>query len=230
MAHTPLAHVQPKAASRDAHPREVRRDVAALVNGPRSSGAIAEALMADRRRFVAFLARRVGSRDIAEEILQGALLKSIEKGALVRDHERVVPWFYQLLRNSVVDHYRRQGAQARALKSIALGQGPEQGLDPHLEEAVCECVKGVVNSLKPEYADVLRRVDLEETSAADFAVEAGITSNNVGVRLHRARAALRKRLQEFCGACTEHGCLNCTCKDRRLALSTDHSRVHEERQ
>jgi RNA polymerase sigma-70 factor (ECF subfamily) len=186
--------------------------------------------MADRKRFVAFLARRVGSGDIAEEILQTAFLKTIEKGALIQDHDRAVPWFYQLLRNAVVDHYRRLGAQARALKAIARSQGPERGSDQGLENAVCECVKGVVKTLKPEYAEVLRRMDLEEVSIAEFAEEAGITLNNAGVRLHRARVALRKRLGEFCGACTEHSCLSCTCRDRRRVHSDhDRSSIHRER-
>jgi RNA polymerase sigma-70 factor (ECF subfamily) len=31
------------------------------------------------------------------------------------------------------------------------------------------------------------------------------------VRLHRARQALRNNLEQACGVCTKHGCLNCTC-------------------
>ena len=187
--------------------------------------------MADRDRFLAFLSRRVGSRDIAEEILQAAFLKSLEKGASIQDHDRVVPWFYQLLRNAVIDHYRRLGTQARALKSIARTHGLDHGSDQGLEEAVCECVNGVVKTLKPEYADVLRRVDLEETSSAQFADETGITLNNVGVRLHRARAALRKRLSEVCGACTEHACLRCTCQGPMASsYRGSHLGAHKEQQ
>ena len=35
------------------------------------------------------------------------------------------------------------------------------------------------------------------------------------VRLHRARKALRLRLEETCRACADHGCLDCTCKAAR---------------
>jgi RNA polymerase sigma-70 factor (ECF subfamily) len=33
-----------------------------------------------------------------------------------------------------------------------------------------------------------------------------------GVRVFRAREALKKRVMESCGTCAEHGCLNCTCQ------------------
>ena len=44
-----------------------------------------------------------------------------------------------------------------------------------------------------------------------FAASAGITPNNAGVRLHRARRALRRQTLAFCRACAEHGCLDCSC-------------------
>jgi RNA polymerase sigma-70 factor (ECF subfamily) len=71
----------------------------------------------------------------------------------------------------------------------------------------------LVVTLKPEYADILRRVDLGETRIDRVAAELGITANNAAVRLHRARQALRQRLEQMCGVCAHHGCLNCTCKD-----------------
>jgi hypothetical protein len=45
----------------------------------------------------------------------------------------------------------------------------------------------------------------------DYAVEAGLTANNAGVRVFRARDALRKQVSRSCGTCAEHGCLDCTC-------------------
>jgi DNA-directed RNA polymerase specialized sigma24 family protein len=70
----------------------------------------------------------------------------------------------------------------------------------------------VLHRLKPEYADIVRAVELDERSIAHVANERGLTTNNATVRLHRARAALRRRLVEVCGACSEHGCLDCTCR------------------
>jgi len=64
-------------------------------------------------RFLAFLRRRVESDAVAEDILQDAYAKSLQRIDQVENDESVVAWFYQLLRNAITDHYRRAGAEAR---------------------------------------------------------------------------------------------------------------------
>jgi RNA polymerase sigma-70 factor (ECF subfamily) len=69
-----------------------------------------------------------------------------------------------------------------------------------------------MGTLKPEYAEALRIIDLEEGSLNDLAASASITAGNAAVRVHRAREALRKQVRTACGSCAEHGCLDCHCK------------------
>jgi len=69
-----------------------------------------------------------------------------------------------------------------------------------------------VETIKPEYGTAIRRVDLDGLSVRDYAIEAGITPSNAGVRLHRAREALRKQLVRTCRTCLEHECLDCVCR------------------
>ena len=45
----------------------------------------------------------------------------------------------------------------------------------------------------------------------EFAKAAGISETNAGVRVHRARAALRREVSRSCGTCVEHGCFDCSC-------------------
>lgn len=72
-------------------------------------------------------------------------------------------------------------------------------------------MNGLIPTLKNEYAEILRRVEMEGRTVVEAAADLGITPGNAAVRLHRARQALRLRLQTTCGACTEHGCLDCSC-------------------
>lgn len=62
-----------------------------------------------------------------------------------------------------------------------------------------------------EYADALRRIEVEGVSVKDYADRIGISSSNAGVRVLRAREALRKQVVRSCGTCADHGCLDCTC-------------------
>lgn len=169
-----------------------------------------KALLANKQRLLAFLTRRVGSAELADEILQDAFVKGVEKGHTLRENESALAWCYRLLRNAVIDRHRRLTTERDALARLAqeLSTTP---VDADLENEVCTCMNGLVPTLKPEYAEILRRVDLGQSRVDAVAAELGITANNAGVRLHRARQALRQRLEQMCGMCAHHGCLNCTC-------------------
>ena len=173
---------------------------------------VLDVLVENHRRFLAFLERRVGSRAEAEDILQDAFVRSLDRAGTVRDPEAVIPWFYRLLRNAVIDHHRRRGAEDRALAYAAgTADEAEPGADEALRDEVCACVGALVETLKPEYATAIKRVDLDGSTVAAFAREAGITANNAGVRLHRAHEALRRQLAQSCGTCATHGCVDCHC-------------------
>ena len=169
------------------------------------------ALVSSHRRFLSFVEQRVESRDAAEEILQAAFAKAVEKRGDVRDAEASVAWFFRLLRNALVDHYRRRAARDRALEALAAEAARDFVLDDELHREVCGCFEDLMPTLKPEYAHIIRAVDLEGRPVVEVAEALGITSNHAGVRLHRARKALRSRLERACATCAEHGCLDCTC-------------------
>jgi RNA polymerase sigma-70 factor (ECF subfamily) len=175
------------------------------------SADIVSVLVENHREFLRFLERRVGSRAVAEDILQEAFIRGLGKAETLRNEQSAVAWFYQLLRNALIDHARRAGAAQRAMTAVAAETEEAQAPDAELLDAVCKCVGRLAGTLKPEYADALRRVEVDGLSVASFAEEAGITANNASVRLFRARQALKKQLQVSCGTCSSHGCLECTC-------------------
>jgi RNA polymerase sigma-70 factor (ECF subfamily) len=174
---------------------------------------IAEVLVANHRRFLSFLERRVRSREIAEDILQDAFVRGITRAPDIRDDEAITAWFYRVLRNAVIDHYRRQGAEQRAYEHVLAEKDDSvTPSDTEMFEEVCGCVRDLIGTLKPDYAAAIRRVDLEGAPVKAFADEQGITANNAAVRLHRAHQALKKQVTEACGTCVEHGCYRCECK------------------
>jgi len=168
------------------------------------------AIAENRRSFLSFLERRIGHREAAEDVLQEAFARSLDKLPLGTE-ESALAWFYRVLRNAVIDYYRRGGASERALAALTrqLDEQTEPGLDER--DAVCRCVVRLSETLKPEYALALRRIDVDGVSVQDFAAEAAITPNNAGVRVFRARETLRKRVVRWCGACASRGCIDCSC-------------------
>ena len=174
--------------------------------------AVIATLVDNHRRFLSFLQRRISNPSDADEILQAAFVKSIEKTDSIRDSESVVAWFYRLLRNAVIDYYRHRDAERRALDRVAGVSTETEAPDPDFERAICQCVYDLLPTLKDDYSLLLRHIDLDGASIAEVAVETGMTANNTRVRLHRARTALRKQLELSCGSCAEHACLDCDCR------------------
>jgi RNA polymerase sigma-70 factor (ECF subfamily) len=169
------------------------------------------ALAGSRHRFRSFLQRRVGNPDDVEEILQSAFARSVEKSGEIRSGESVEAWFYSVLRNAVIDYYRSRHAERRSLAYEACTRSDPCYPDPAVERAICRCFIHLLPTLKPDYRELLRRVDLEGAGIAEVASETGMTANHTRVKLHRARAALRERLVRHCGGCAELGCLDCGC-------------------
>ena len=168
-------------------------------------------LLESHRKFLAFLERRAGSREAAEDILQAAYAKAVQQVDSLKQ-ETVIAWFYRLLRNSLVDYYRRQDVERRAIEARSEESIAATVDGPELERTICECFRDLLPTLKPEYSDILQSVDLGGASVSDAARSLGVTANNAGVRLHRAGLALKARLEESCRTCATHGCLDCTCR------------------
>lgn len=178
-----------------------------------------ETFVANHRELLAFVERRVGDRALAEEILQDALVKGLDHAHEIR--ESTLGWFYRVLRNAIVDHARRRAVQDRRLEQLA--QELAASDDAELRDEVCRCVMSLAQTLKPEYADALQRIDVEGVAVKDYAEATGISASNAGVRVFRARQALREQVARACGTCAEHGCLDCTCGGP--ARSHAHSRT-----
>jgi RNA polymerase sigma-70 factor (ECF subfamily) len=173
---------------------------------------VVTALVDNHREFLAFIEKRVGHRALAEDILQEAFVRGLHKLGTLQKDESATAWFYRILRNAVIDHHRRRSAVDRKLEAFAAELERHAEAESDVQEAVCRCVGTLAGTLKPEYADALRRVEVDGVSVKDYAVEAGITSNNAAVRVFRAREALKKQVSRSCGTCADHGCLDCTCE------------------
>lgn len=172
-------------------------------------------LLDNRQAFHGFLTRRLSNAAIAEDVLQQCFMKALSHFHSIKQMDKVIPWFYKILRHALIDYYRSQETDAKRLQTFlddtaALGTHEVPSLD-ELQPTICACLDRLVLTLKPNYADLIQRIDLNGETLQAVAEELHLTTNNLTVRLHRARQALRQALEQACGVCSKHGCLNCTC-------------------
>lgn len=169
-------------------------------------------LAGGRTKFLRYIRKRISDPVLAEDILQDSFLKAVRGAPKLKDDQNLVRWFYRILQNAIVDAYRKEAAEAnRRINYAAVNQSGE---DQENENTICECVNKLLPTLKPEYAEVTKAIELDGEDPMVVAGRLGITRNNLKVRTHRARQALRKRLEETCKECAADHCADCSCGTR----------------
>ena len=188
---------------------EYLRDTAAKV----ADAAVRRALVEGRQHILRFLLRRLGDADAAEDVLQTFMLRAIDRSEQLRDVRAVRGWLSQILASSIADYGRKVARQRQREMVMAPTDldSFQDGFDDELDEAICNCLYKLLPTLRPDYAEVIWRVDLQEQPREAVAKDLGITLNNLTVRLHRGRQALKTRLEQMCLTCPVHGFLDCDC-------------------
>ncbi len=167
-------------------------------------------LLAHRARLLSFVRSRISDRHEAEDVLQSAFARVMERPPGMPVDARVVPWFYRVLRNAITDRYRRRDVERR--RRDTWERDPTRVPAPDAPGRLCECTRVALASLNPRYVAIIEAVDLEGRSVVDVARMLSLTPGNASVRLHRARRLLAERLKAICRHCAETACVDCHCK------------------
>lgn len=178
-----------------------------------ADAAVRRELVECHRDFLLFLKRRLGNHHDAEEVLQDFMAKALARSHELRDVQSVRGWLSRVLATTLVDHHRRRARRRETLHEPAeLDELPMEA-DVEVEAAVCLCLYRLLPTLKAEYSELIWRIDLLGEPRDRVAVALGLTLNNVNVKLHRGRRALKGRLEAICLTCPEHGFLDCRCEE-----------------
>ena len=183
---------------------------------------VASVLIRNRKAFMGYLVRRLNNRVDAEDVLQTFSINVLTRsdGLRAENEEGLIAWLYAVLRTTLVDNFRKENRQARVKSAFETEIGSDHvvsGPDT-LFETLCECLRALMPLLKPDQADLIRRVDLEEGDRSRVAADLGITRGALGVRLHRARTALKNLLLAACISCPEHGFDDCACHPSKMEV------------
>ncbi|MFZ5673212.1 MAG: RNA polymerase sigma factor [Pseudomonadota bacterium] len=174
--------------------------------------AVQRALIEARQEILLFLQQRLRNRDEVEEVLQRFSVRALERAFQLRDVQTVRGWLGRILATTIIDHQRSLSRRRRREIHIDGVDIESLPADAELDAAVCSCLYRLLPTLRPEYADIVWRADILGEPRDRLAASLGTSLNNVTVRLHRGRRALRKRLEEMCQTCPVHGFLDCHCE------------------
>ena len=133
-----------------------------------------------------YVLSRVGDIEIQKEIMQEVAIKIFTSLHFQKKHLR--GWLYSLAKNIIIDHYRRVN---RPLPQIENELKEE---DYVLEE----CLKPMLNRLKPKEQEILELIQLQQYSIKEVAIQKNIPINTIKSQLFRAKKALALNLLSCC--------------------------------
>ncbi len=153
-----------------------------------------------------------GTPEDAEDVVQQAMERAASRADQLAEVGAARSWFWQILRRSLSDHLRARDVRRRGhdlLEQYELAA--PTGHEPHDHGATCTCSLDELEKMPDDARELLERVAIREESIAEVAQDLGLTPNATRVRAHRARAAMRARMQERCGTHDVHSCMDCSC-------------------
>jgi RNA polymerase sigma-70 factor (ECF subfamily) len=152
------------------------------------------------RRVFAVAWSRLGDPTLAEEATQEAFIRGYRRLWLLGDDRKFAGWIASITRHIAINLGLRHRRELNKRERWALEQAPAHESPPPTAEADAPCtpetLRQTLAGLPNAHRECLVLFYLEGKSGAEAAAALGISEAALRVRLHRARAALRERLEE----------------------------------
>lgn len=154
-----------------------------------------------------------GHREDAEEVAQETLLRVFESGDQLREPAKIRSWVFRIAKNACLMKRRKSVfAPARELSLDELMPSKHQDGDQvrieiadwsslpdgkALQSEMRELLEKAIRELPEVYRSVILLRDMEELSTQETAHILDVSDDVVKTRLHRARLAIRQKLDEY---------------------------------
>jgi RNA polymerase sigma-70 factor, ECF subfamily len=140
------------------------------------------------RDLLVFVYRKVKNKSTAEDIVQDVFVKVHNKSHQLKEGEKILGWIYQIARNAVADHFRKN---AKVLEPVNL----DWGADYHeFNDCVAYCLQQLMQTLPSKYRVALELTELENLSKVELSRQLNISHSGARSRVQRARKMLREKL------------------------------------
>lgn len=144
-----------------------------------------------------FVAARVDDRELAADITQDVIVRSVASGAL-RRVDNPTAWLYRSARNAVIDHYRLRRSDEPIL-DVDRWPDPDDSTAPNqATQELSRCLRPLLDQMSTDAREALERVDLAGQTQTEAADELGLSVSGMKSRVQRARRDLRELLERCC--------------------------------
>lgn len=165
---------------------------------------------------------RVRGRELAEDLVQETFLAALRGIENFKGESSLKTWLIGILRRKIVDHYRRSAKfvgpdseelneelrpvdhfhnEGDAAGHWIAGEGPADWSElpgTELEQSELQRMIGLcIAALPGRLAALFTRKEVDEADSEEICKEFEISTSNLWVMLHRARARLRQCLERY---------------------------------
>lgn len=116
-----------------------------------------------------FVYKRVKDKALAEDIVHEVFLKAQKNSSQLKDTEKLSAWIYQITRNMIIDHHRKNS------KVIVWKDLNWDSDEPNYNECAANCLQNLLPSLPEKYRIPLQLTDLENLSQIELAQRLGLS-------------------------------------------------------
>lgn len=155
-----------------------------------------------------FVYKRVRDKALTEDIVHDVFLKVQSKIHQVKESEKLFGWIYQITRNTITDHYRKN-AKSIDPKDIDWDSSP-----PNFNDCVSNAISELIPTLPEIYRVPLEMTELQNMSQTEVAAKLQLNYTTAKARVQRARQILKTKLDEILIIKTDGYGNVILCKDR----------------
>ena len=157
---------------------------------------LTEAIWRDyHARLHAFVARRVSDPSDVDDIVQEVFLKIHTRLGSLRESQKLQSWIYQIARNAITDHYRRDEPNRGTESAETL---PAFDSSETIERELVECLRPLIDQLPDDYREAILLTDLNGKSQNELAELYGLSLPGAKSRVQRGRAQLKSLFETCC--------------------------------
>ena len=138
--------------------------------------------------------RLLGERTDAEDLVQDAFLRALDRLPLLDPGRPFGPWFFTLLRNLGINQLRARKVrhmEPEKLDALSPDAAPDEAL---IRAEVRERFNAALAALTPRQREIVMLFEVEGWKGAEIAEHLGLTPENVRWHLHQAKKSLRAAL------------------------------------
>ena len=141
-----------------------------------------------------FIHSRVKDEGVSDDLLQDVFVRIHSSIGSLKEDENLRSWIYQIARNSIIDHYRRDRPSEELPEDLC----DESEQTDDAVSRLSECVIPFINELQEPYREAVMLSEIEGMTQQAVADKLGLSLSGAKSRVQRGRAMVKELFTDCC--------------------------------